>query len=387
MRRKKPSRIFIYRLIFAGIIVSIGFIAGISAYVQSIKEPVRAEVRSLEAAISKASLHDTTIEVGSRKFIIKKGEIGKWTEPYVRDYTGQKDIRFSDKLDKYIVNLAAKVDRQATDARFIIAGGKPEIISPEQNGQHLDVSEASAILRRSLLANAGTVTLEPKIVEPDITADKIHSLGINDFLAAGKSNFSGSSPARIQNIKISSAKYNGLILKPGEEFSFNNILGEVEASGGYAAEKVIKGNKLVYEYGGGICQVSTTLFRAAIAAGFPIIERRPHAFPVRYYNPQGFDATIYPGVTDLRFRNDTAGPVLIQTYISGSDLTFEIYGTGDGRKVAVDGPYQYDILPDGSMKAYFTRRVTYADDSTKDERFNSNYKSPSLYPTEPNPYE
>ena len=219
-----------------------------------------------------------------------------------------------------------------------------------------------------------------------ITEELLSGLNITDKLATGESNFSGSTTSRIQNISVSAGLYNGLLIPAGDTFSFNTILGEVDAEHGYMPEKVIKGDTIAYEYGGGICQVSTTMFRAAINAGLPIVERKPHAFPVHYYEPQGFDATIYPGVSDLRFVNNMPSYVLIQTRISGKNLYVDFYGTTDGRKVSIDGPYQYEIQPDGAMKAYFTRTINFADGASTSKSFYSNYKSPTLYPTEPNPY-
>ena len=145
---------------------------------------------------------------------------------------------------------------------------------------------------------------------------------------------------------------------------------------GYQPELVIKGGQTIPEYGGGLCQLSTTVFRAAILAGLPITERRPHSFPVKYYNPQGFDATIYPGVTDLKFINDTGKHILLQTRIDGTQLIVEFYGSNDGRQVAMDGPYQYDQKANGSMKAYFIRTISYPNGEKKEERFNSNYQPP-----------
>mgnify|MGYP001613535693 CR=1 FL=1 len=161
----------------------------------------------------------------------------------------------------------------------------------------------------------------------------------------------------------------------------------MEGSTGYLAELVIKGDKLVYEYGGGVCQVSTTMFRAAMASGLPIIERHPHSLPVRYYNPQGYDATVYPGVADLQFLNDTSAPVLIQSYVQGTAISYRIFGALDGRTVAINGPYQYDAQPDGSLKAVISRTVTYPDLTEKKQSFYSNYKSPSLFAVVRNPLE
>ena len=387
MSRSLSFRKLISRLIIAGAIILVTFPLGILAYLHTLAPLPSVPVKNIASLIDQASNHDTTLRIGNKKIIIKKGAIVNWTESYTRDYTGKKDVRFTTALDDYITNLAKSTSQMPIDAKFTINDGTAIILTPAQNGQELNISIAITELRKGLLANESEIVLMLEITEPAITADKISSLGINDRLAVGESNFTGSTLSRIQNIKVSSKKFNGLIVKPNETFSFNTILGEVVASTGYAPEKVIKNNKIEYEYGGGICQVSTTLFRAAILAGFPIVERKPHAFPVHYYDPQGFDATIYPGSSDLRFTNDTQGPVLVQTHITGKNIIFEIYGKSDGRVVTMNGPYQYDIQPDGAMKAYFTRIINFSDGASTSKTFNSTYKSPSLYPTEPNPYQ
>ena len=146
-------------------------------------------------------------------------------------------------------------------------------------------------------------------------------------------------------------------------------------------ELVIKNGATEPEFGGGICQVSTTTFRAAIYSGLKITARRNHAYPVSYYNPQGMDSTVYVPQPDLKFINNTPRYILIQTKIEGTILTFDFYGTDDGRKTTVDGPTITERQPDGSMKATFTQHV--ADASGKEfinDVFNSSYKSPYLYP-------
>ena len=204
--------------------------------------------------------------------------------------------------------------------------------------------------------------------------------GIETLIGQGKSDFKGSTRSRIHNIKTALTRYDGLLIAPGEEFSFVENLGEVDGEHGYLPELVIKNDKTEPEFGGGICQVSTTAFRAAIYSGLEITARKNHAYPVSYYNPQGMDATIYVPKPDLKFINNTPGYILIQTEIEGTQLTFNFYGTNDGRKVEVDGPHILERNSDGSMKTAFTQKVL--DENGKEiinETFSSFYDSPNKY--------
>ena len=133
--------------------------------------------------------------------------------------------------------------------------------------------------------------------------------------------------------------------------------------------------------------MATTVFRSAILSGLEIKERKPHSFPVQYYNPQGFDATIYPGIVDLRFINNTESHALIQTRLIGSRLRVEVYGSNPGKEVAMEGPFQYDQKANGSMRAYFIRKIYTDGKLEKEERFDSVYKPPPPHPLERNPLE
>ncbi len=153
----------------------------------------------------------------------------------------------------------------------------------------------------------------------------------------------------------------------------------MEASEGFKPELVIKATGTVPELGGGLCQVSSTTFRAAMKAGLPITQRRNHSYAVQYYAPQGTDATIYPGVIDLKFTNDTPGSILIWPYFPDKDtLVFDFYGTTDNREVVLDDPVVFDRQASGAMKAYWTRTVIKNGISDKDT-FNSVYQSPALF--------
>jgi len=170
-------------------------------------------------------------------------------------------------------------------------------------------------------------------------SELLNERGIREIIGVGESNFSGSSHARTQNIKAALRKFNGLIVKKGETFSFNSILRDVKKSDGFVEELVIKGDKTEKELGGGVCQVSTTAYRAALYGGLPITGRRNHSYAVPYYKPHGIDATIYLGGQDFTFTNDTPGDVLLQGYILGERLYFVFYGTKDDRKVFLEGPF------------------------------------------------
>lgn len=378
-----------YRLILAGIFVILSFEAGILFFSYR-NAPIlnNCQAKIFKPVIEQAILNGLKVNIGDNVIQLKGDDIRDFSEIYMRDCGQTQDMRLSDeKISEYLKTIAPNIHKEPVNARFQFKNGTTEILMPSLSGQRLDIERSAELIKRSILNGQTETFLLIDSIEPDITLEKVNSLGINTLIGRGESNFSGSSSARIQNIKVASARFNGLIIKPDEEISFNEILGEVDGKSGYAEEKVIKNHKMVYEFGGGVCQVSSTLFRAAIYAGLPIIERRPHAFAVQYYNPQGFDATIYPGVTDLKFLNNSGGHALVQFKIVGTKLFFEIYGVSNGRKVEVIGPFQYDQQSDGSMKAYFERRTTQADGTIKSERFNSTYKSPALYPLEKNPLE
>jgi len=297
------------------------------------------------------------------------------------------------QLDSFLTILTPSINRSPVDAQLTVQGSRVTNFALSQDGLKLDINKSIIKIREEILNNQNLIEknkeieLEISTDPPKITTEEINNLGITSLVGKGTSNFSGSPSSRVHNIKIGAAKFHGVLIKPNEEFSFNDILGEVGPEQGYKPELVIKKDKTVPEYGGGLCQVSTTAFRAAVYSGLPVTERYPHAFPVTYYNPQGFDATIYPPHPDLRFINNTPGYLLIQTKIEGYYLTFEFYGTDDGREVEVNGPYQYDHKPDGSMKTQLIQKVYQDGELITEKTFYSNYKSPSLYPIERNPLE
>lgn len=291
-----------------------------------------------------------------------------------------------EEIKSYLEDLARRTDSEASDAKFKVENGKVSTFAPEQKGSKLDL-EASLKLIADFFQNDNsekitkTFELPYKTSAPLITTGEANNMGITTLIGEGKSNFKGSPRNRIHNINAALKRFDGVLIKPGEEFSFVSTLGEVDEDHGYLPELVIKRGKTEPEFGGGICQVSTTVFRAAIYSGLEITARRNHAYPVSYYNPQGMDSTIYIPKPDLRFKNNTPGYILIQSSVEGSELTFSFYGTDDGRKVEVEGPRIIESNPDKSIKTTFSQKVTAKDGSIIiNDTFNSSYESPYKYP-------
>lgn len=286
----------------------------------------------------------------------------------------------------FVTDLARRINTDPVNARlrFNEQTHSLEEIAPHQDGIAIDVDDTVAHIIALLTAGTplpSTMELIATTLPAKVTSANAHSLGITDRIGTGTSNFRGSTNARIHNITVSANRFDGILIAPNEEFSFVKILGPVDAAHGYTEELVIRDNETKPEFGGGICQVSTTMFRSAINTGMKITQRRNHSYPVQYYSPIGFDAAIYVPAPDFRFVNNTPGYILINLAIVGSDITFTYYGTHDGRTVTMDGPHVIDRQPDGAMKTTFTQKVTAKDGTTIiDDIFKSNYKSPKDYP-------
>jgi len=280
---------------------------------------------------------------------------------------------------KHISELAKTIDVASMEPELTILNKRAIKFTPPQNGLKTDLYTSTQNVLVALQNNQSSAGLVINRSEPRTRLSDLNDLGIQELVARGESAFKGSPKNRRHNIQIGVNKMAGVILSPGEEFSFNKFLGPVEADQGFLPELVIKKDGTVPELGGGLCQVSSTTFRAAMAAGLPIKERKNHAYAVQYYSPQGTDATIYPGSVDLRFVNDTPGSLLIWPYLKDKDhLNFDFYGTKDNREITISKPIQYDRKEDGSMKATWEREVV-KNGIPKKDVFKSVYQSPALF--------
>ncbi len=301
--------------------------------------------------------------------------------------TGQAQLNLNaQEIKDFLTPLASNINRQPVNAKLGWANGEINFVLMPQPGQRLNLDSSAQKITNEILAtptgssNKKNIYLVIDEIKPLVDDASIKELGLTSMLAKGESNFAGSPKNRQLNIKNGAAKLNGLLIKPGEEFSFAQNIGDINEANGWVQELVIKNNQTIPEFGGGLCQISTTLFRAAINAGLKITERHPHAYPVHYYDPPGFDATVYPPKPDLKFINDTPNNILLQSKISGTKLYFEIYGTSDGRQVKIKGPTITQKNPDGSLKAILTQEIWRDGQKTAENIFRSAYKSADLFP-------
>ncbi len=303
---------------------------------------------------------------GEKIWKVNKDVLNNWLE--LQPSVSSVEVGFNkEKVEEFLKILAGEINVKAQNAKFKVENGKVQEFQIHQGGKELNLEASYAVINNfilnleekkigSLCDVAGNATAENKIqlivdiTAPQVPIASVNNLGIMEMVGLGQSDFSNSPVNRRHNIKTGAASLNGLIIAPGEEFSINNALGEINGQTGYLPEMVIKGNKTIPEFGGGLCQIATTAFRVALNAGLPITERQPHSYRVSYYEPAGTDATIYGPHPDLKFINDTPAYLLLQTKIEGNIATFELWGTSDGRKVEMTTPRVFNFVSPGPTK-------------------------------------
>jgi len=252
-----------------------------------------------------------------------------------------------DALRVYLEELAPALVLEPVDARFHFdeESGQLEPISASEEGRALDVGASTLCIVQELAVGKRYVPLVVQAVPPRYpdTATAAE-LGIVELVAEGDSYFIGSPSGRDHNIRLARTRFDGIVVAPGKTFSFNHYLGEVSAEAGYDESYITAGEQLAVEVGGGICQVSTTAFRAAFWGGYPIVGRWYHQHRVGYYELMGagvgMDATVYSPLVDFRFTNDRPYPLLIETEVeeTAHRLVFRFYSTDDGRRVEKEEP-------------------------------------------------
>lgn len=310
-------------------------------------------------------------------------------------------------FNEFIKVYAEAYNTPAKDAKFTFEDGKVVSFSPDVKGKKINEEKFFSDMNQKMeevkkKPENKKVTLTEEIIQPEITLAKANNLGIEELIGEGKSDYSGSSEDRRYNLSLAASKFHGVLIAPGEDFSFNKIVGDISSNTGYRPAYIIQNGKTVLGDGGGVCQVSTTAFRAALNTGLPIVERHAHAYRVGYYendSKPGFDATIYTPSVDLRFKNDTPAHVLVQVENVPEEnlLYFRFYGKKDNRVVELSDATVWDVappppdrmeddpnLPNGTVKqidfaapggkSKFTYKVVKDGKITYEEEFYSSYR-------------
>jgi vancomycin resistance protein YoaR len=253
------------------------------------------------------------------------------------------------KLRDLLESWAAQIDVTPRNARlrFDQASQSPVVIQESRPGRKLDIDTTLATVKWALASGDSSADLTITTVLPQVDSNRIGEMGIRELVVGETTYFAGSSAERMRNVAVAAAKFEGVVIPPDGIFSFNQFVEDVSAANGFEDSLIIWGDRTAVGIGGGVCQVSTSIFRSAYAAGLPIVERYNHGYVVSWYGEPGLDATIFTPTVDFRFRNDTGAYLLMEPVMNADagTLTINLYGTKPDRQVIISEPLKKDIEP------------------------------------------
>lgn len=339
------------------------------------------------------------LKSGDKKYILGPQELIKLVKFSKED--GKSKVKLNkDELEKVRQTIALEINKLPMGQVVRVVDGRVQEFKIIQDGLEIDKEKFDSNFKK-VFNDGKQLSMEIPLKEVKTSKDG-SEYGIFSLLGTGVSKFTGSAPQRVTNLTLAASRTNGILVPPGKEYSFNKAVGEISGRTGYAVAYIISQGRTVLGEGGGVCQTSTTLFRAVLNAGLPITSRHPHAYRVSYYeieSPVGFDASVFQPSLDFKFKNDTPGYVLIQSSadLATNTLEFKIFGTPDGRKVDITEPKVYNVtaplaplyqddptLAKGVVRqvdffamggtAEFSRKVTKGDEILFEDSFKSVYQ-------------
>lgn len=380
------------------------------------REPISLETLSIDPEITAEELNplrgsveqivqspEITLSLEEKSWTIKKEDIASWLRVRATDSGPVLDIDRG-ALESFLAGIAKTVDHPSKNPVFELddTGLRVKTFIPPRDGLTIVAKDNTEKIAKLILENAEkrTLALAVSTAPPKISLADTNTLGIRERLSAATTNFKGSPANRIKNIKRGAALLNGILIAPGEEFSLLESLRPFTLENGYLSELVIKAaeGRTVPEIGGGLCQIGTTMFRTVMNAGLPVTVRQNHSYRVSYYEPPvGMDATIYDPAPDFKFINNTGGHLLLTTKVEGLNITFELWGTPDGRRVELSKPVVTNITspppkkiietlnlkpgqtkctekPHNGADAIFTYKVFSPDGTVSEREFKSRYR-------------
>jgi vancomycin resistance protein YoaR len=243
----------------------------------------------------------------------------------------------------FLEPLAPDLQRSPENARFVFNDDtrQLDLLQDAVIGRTLDVPGTIEAINAGLASGSHSLDLVFQTEQPAVPSTATAAdLGITELVVDARTYITGSSPERVQNIRLASAAFHGLLVAPGASLSMADVLGDISLDKGYAEALIIMGNRTIKGVGGGVCQVSTTLFRAVFFGGYQIDERYPHAYRVGYYEQgpnspgPGLDATVFAPLVDFKFTNDSDHWLLMETYLYSNSLEWKFYSAKDGRVVS-----------------------------------------------------
>lgn len=207
-------------------------------------------------------------------------------------------------------------------------------ISQSQNGEKIDKEKLTDLTQQAITSGTSDVTLPVTLLKPERSTEDIQKMGIKEVIAEYSTPMAGRNGNQSFNVNKSANTLSGVIVAPDETFSFNGRVGVTDAAHGYKSAAVYSQGKVIQSAGGGVCQVSSTLYSAALRADLGIVSRSNHSMPVNYL-PLGQDAAVADYGPDLKFKNNTGNHIYIQAFSNGGSITTRIFGTNTGKNVEV----------------------------------------------------
>lgn len=299
------------------------------------------EVEALLPQVEKIVKSEMTVKSGDKTWKLGSEQLIGYLD-FRRDK--EKDVveisLNEPRFEAFVEEIAQEINQLPRGMVTSVEGKKVTGFKIIKEGSELDKKNFVIAFRDAFFDAKKTVDVPTVSVSGPPDKDKY---GIIELLGEGSSTYKGSAQGRIKNLNLAAERTNGVLVAPGATYSLNNSIGDISAKTGYDVAYIIKEGRTVLGSGGGVCQTSTTLFRAVLDSGLPIVMRYPHAYRVSYYEqdrPVGFDAAIFQPSWDFRFKNDTENYVLVQTEadIENYKLAFKIFGTSDGREVTITEP-------------------------------------------------
>lgn len=349
----KPGIVVNQEVAFADVVEAFGALDSATIDLQFHIDIPKVDQKSGSEAVRKAQKlisRSLSLQYEDMQFFITRTRVGSWI---ISRYEENKLVPDLDReaVSAYAATIARMVNVSAQPPQVMTSEGKVTGFTIPKVGRTVQEEELMQTIIDKVMARIVDDKAGDSIIIP-VKSTKMavigldESVGITELVGKATTPFTGSPKNRILNIKNGIKFLSGIIVQPGQEFSTLSALEPIDDTNGYLPELVIKGTRTVPEFGGGLCQVSTTLFRAVLNTGLPVTARRNHSYRVSYYEKDGagnyigpgLDATIYEPNVDFRFRNDMQTPILIIGYVIGDKATFELYGTKDGRTSTIIGP-------------------------------------------------